>query len=49
MLATVRDGLGEAGFEAASGRLADRPPPEIIAAAVGPVPAVTADRPSQPG
>jgi hypothetical protein len=35
MLATVRDGLGEAGFEAASGRLADRPPPDIIAVAVG--------------
>ncbi|HEU5388804.1 MAG TPA: helix-turn-helix domain-containing protein [Streptosporangiaceae bacterium] len=35
MLATARDGLGEAGFDEAHGRLAGRPPPDIIAAAVG--------------
>jgi tetratricopeptide (TPR) repeat protein len=35
LLATVRDGLGPAAFDAAHGRLADRPPPEIVAAAVG--------------
>jgi len=35
MLATTRDGLGVAGFDAAHGRLAGRPPPDIIAAAVG--------------
>jgi predicted ATPase/DNA-binding XRE family transcriptional regulator len=35
MLATVRDGLGEAGFDEAHGRLADRPPLDVIAAAVG--------------
>jgi predicted ATPase/transcriptional regulator with XRE-family HTH domain len=39
MLATVRDGLGEERFAAAYGRLADRPPPDIIAAAVGAIPA----------
>jgi predicted ATPase/transcriptional regulator with XRE-family HTH domain len=38
MLELVRDGLGEERFAADRGRLADRPPPEIIAAAVGPVP-----------
>jgi predicted ATPase/transcriptional regulator with XRE-family HTH domain len=43
MLQIVRDGLGEERFAAARGRLADRPPPEIIAAAVGPVPAGPAD------
>jgi tetratricopeptide (TPR) repeat protein len=32
-LATVRDGLGAAAFDEARGRLADRPPPDIIAAA----------------
>jgi hypothetical protein len=35
MLATVRDGLGEAGFDEAYGRLVNRPPPDIIAASVG--------------
>jgi hypothetical protein len=35
MLATARAGLGEAGFDEAHGRLAGRPPPTIIAAAVG--------------
>jgi len=35
MLATARDGLGEAGFDEAYGRLAGRPPLDIIAAAVG--------------
>jgi predicted ATPase/DNA-binding XRE family transcriptional regulator len=34
MLETVRDGLGEAAFDEARGRLADRPPPDIIAAAL---------------
>ncbi|MGD0241274.1 MAG: hypothetical protein ABSB59_13225, partial [Streptosporangiaceae bacterium] len=34
LLATVRDGLGEAGFDQAHRRLADRPPPDVIAAAV---------------
>jgi hypothetical protein len=43
MLETVRDGLGEERFAAARGRLEGRPPPEIIAAAVGPVPAGTTD------
>jgi hypothetical protein len=43
MLELVRDGLGEERFAAARGRLADRPPPEIIAAAAGPVPAGTTD------
>ena len=32
MLEAVRDSLGEAGFAAAHTRLADRPPPELIAA-----------------
>ena len=32
MLEVVRDSLGEAGFAAAHARLADRPPPELIAA-----------------
>jgi predicted ATPase/transcriptional regulator with XRE-family HTH domain len=36
MLQIVRDGLGEERFAAARGRLADRPPPEIVAAALGP-------------
>jgi hypothetical protein len=35
MLTTVRDGLGAAEFAAAHARLEGRPPPEIIAAAVG--------------
>ncbi|HEX5303772.1 MAG TPA: helix-turn-helix domain-containing protein [Streptosporangiaceae bacterium] len=35
MLATARGGLGEAGFDEAHGRLAGRPPLDIIAAAVG--------------
>jgi hypothetical protein len=35
MLAAARDGLGEAGFDKAHGRLAGRPPLDIIAAAVG--------------
>jgi len=39
----VRDGLGEERLAAVRGRLADRPPPEIIAAAVGPVPAGATD------
>jgi hypothetical protein len=38
LLATVRDGLGEERFAAARERLAGRPPPEVIAAAVGAVP-----------
>jgi hypothetical protein len=41
MLATARDGLGEAGFDEAHGRLAGRPPMDIMAAAVG------ASRPGQ--
>jgi hypothetical protein len=40
----VRDGLGEERFAAASGRLADRSPPEIIAVAVG-----TTETPVPPG
>jgi predicted ATPase len=36
MLATALDGLGTDAFAAAHGRLADRPPPEIIAAALAP-------------
>jgi hypothetical protein len=36
MLATARDGLGPGAFAAAHGRLADRPPPEIITAATRP-------------
>ena len=32
MLEVVRDTLGEVGFSAAHARLADRPPPELIAA-----------------
>ena len=43
MLEIVRDGLGEERFAVARGRLEGRPPPEIIAAAVGPVPAGTTD------
>ena len=39
MLATVRDGLGEAGFDEAHGRLEGQPPPDVIAAAVGSGPA----------
>jgi hypothetical protein len=35
MLGVVQDSLGESGFAAAHARLADRPPPELIAAATG--------------
>ena len=35
MLAAVRDNLGADGFTAAHARLADRPPPELIAAVTG--------------
>ena len=49
LLATVRDGLGEAAFDQARGRLADRPPPAIIAAAVGGRPAEAVDGESPAG
>ncbi len=42
-LEAVRYGLGEAAFDEAHGRLADRPPPDIIAAAVGGRPAGAVD------
>jgi len=43
MLSAVRDGLGEAAFDEAHRRLADRPPPDIIAAAVSGSPAEVVD------
>ena len=35
MLEVVRESLGEEGFAAAHARLADQPPPELIAAVTG--------------